>query len=177
MLTYLLDLTASGALGAILNLYRPIYFLMQSISLLVLPVFSRLASNSNDLLFIRKIQLLTTVIGGIVTLYGAILTLSAYPLLKFLYAGKYDDHMLLIPLSAVWTTGSAVTGLIMSALKAKNGVSAVSVIYAFSAFTTLTIAIPLMQIWRLEVAGVAGIITQPATVLVSYLVLKRRVLG
>lgn len=169
-----LGLAASAALGAVLNLYRPLNLVMQSIGLTILPIFGKLANHGSQRLFLRKTSLAIAVVGGIVALYGIIVTCLAHPLLNLLYAGSYDDYIFLIPIAAIWTTGSAVTGIIASALKVKGAVSAVPAIYAFSAFATLAIAIPLMQPWGLEGAAAAGIITQPVTALIAYLVLKRR---
>jgi O-antigen/teichoic acid export membrane protein len=146
-----LGLAASAAVAATWNLYRPVSIFMQSLDLVLLPTFSRWVDQGMPAPEMRRrITHLALLLGGAVALYGLILTLAAKPVLHLLYAGKYDEHRMLVGLFGVSSAASTVTGKFVLALKANGRTEVVSKIWGLSAALVMLGAFPLIKIGGLE---------------------------
>ena len=146
-----LGLAANAAVAAVWNLYRPISLILQSMGLVLLPVFSRWVSEGMSAHELRARTIRFAVLfGGVVALYGLAVTAVARPLLHVLYAGKYDEHWLLVGLFGLSTAASVVTGMFVLALKACGGAQPVAVIWGLSAGLVAVTAVPLMRVAALE---------------------------
>jgi len=114
-----LSLTASAAVAATWTLYRPISQFMQALGSLVLPAFSRTASEPDGYKRLKQRVIgITAIFASAVALYALVASIFAKPILHFLYAGKYDEHWILVILFGVALVFSTMTGVFISALKA-----------------------------------------------------------
>lgn len=151
LLPVFLGLAASAAVAATWNLYRPVSLFMQSSGLVLLPVFSRWVSQGMPPEQLRaRATRFALLFGGAVALYGLLLTAVAKPLLHLLYAGKYDEHWLLVGLFGLSTAASVATGMFVLALKARGRTQAVSKIWGLSAAVVTLSSIPLMKVGGME---------------------------
>lgn len=159
LIPIVLGLTAGAAVAAVWNLYRPVSLFMTSLGLVVLPVFSRWVSEGMvNQEFHRRATRFALIFGGVVLLYGLLLTAVAKTVLHLLYAGKYDQHWLLVGLFGLSTTASVATGMFVSALKAQGHTRAVSEIWGLSAILVALASIPLMLIAGLEGAILSAMV-------------------
>lgn len=146
-----LGLSAGAAVAAVLNLYRPMSLFMQSLGLVILPVFSRWVSEGmpGRVLRDRTIRF-AFLFGSVVAAYSFILTIEAKPLLRLLYTGRYDEHGLLVGLFGLSTTVSVVTGLFLSVLRAFGRTQVVSEVWGLPALLVGVSSIPAMHVAGLE---------------------------
>lgn len=154
-----LGLAASAAVAAVWNLYRPVGLFMQSLGLVILPTFSRWVDQGMPGPELRRrVMRLALLLGGAVALYGTALTAAAKPVLHLLYAGKYDEHWVLVGLFGMSTAMSIATGVFLSLLKARGRVHLVSGIWMLSALLIAILSVPLMYLAGLEGAIVAAVV-------------------
>lgn len=164
-----LGLTASAAVAAVWNLYRPVSLFMASLGLVLLPTFSRWADRGMEPGVLRdRVTRLAVVFGGATALYGLVLTAAARPLLHFLYAGRYDDHWLLVGLFGLSTAASSMTGIFVLALKSRGRTPSVARIWALSAVLVGSFSIPLMLAVGVEGAIVAAALAYSAACWIAY---------
>ena len=146
-----LGLAASAAVAAVWNLYRPVSLFMHSLGLVLLPMFSRWVSAGMEAQEIwRRATRFALLFGGAVALYGLLLTIGAKPVLRLLYAGKYDEHWLLVALFALSTTASIATGMYVVALKVYGRTKTVMEIWGLSAIVVTLSSVPLIEVAGLE---------------------------
>ena len=146
-----LGLGASAAVAATWNIFRPISLAMQSMSLLVLPTFSKLSRKETHRYLWKRLVIRTALLfAGGVLFYGMVMSIFAKPVLNFLYQGKYDDCWLLVTLFAISMTASAITQILVLALKSANKVELASAVWGVSAIGTLILGVPLMLTLGLE---------------------------
>lgn len=146
-----LGLAASAAVAAVWNLYRPVTLFMQSLGLVFLPMFSRwVSAGINSLELRRRATRFALLFGGAVAMYGLVLTIGAKPLLHLLYAGKYDEHWLLVALFGLSTAASTATGMFILALKACGRTEVASGVWGLSAVLVCLGSVPLMKVAGLE---------------------------
>jgi len=88
--------------------------------------------------------------GGAVALYGLVLTIGAKPILHLLYAGKYDEHSLLVALFGLSTAASTGAGIFILALKGYGRADVASGIWTLSAVLVSLSSIPAMKFAGLE---------------------------
>jgi O-antigen/teichoic acid export membrane protein len=161
-------LMASAAVAATWTLYQPISQFMQALNSLVLPAFSRLASEPKGQKHLRrKVIEVAGLFAGAAFLYALTVSIFAKPILHFLYAGKYDEHWMLIVLFGIAFVFSVMTGIFVSALKAVGRVKESTKVWLISTFATATLAIPFMKIWEVEGAVTAATVSYFAAFLVS----------
>lgn len=147
-----LGLAASGALAAIWNLYRPVSLFIQAIGLTLLPTFANWVHQGiSDKELQRKMLGLAFVFASAVGFYGFLLTVTAQPLLHWLYSSKYDQHWLLVPLFGVATIAAILVQIFIIAMKAQKAVARIPLIWGVSAPIILGTSILLMTL-----IGVAG---------------------
>ena len=150
----ILGLTASGALAAIWNLYRPVGLFIQALGLTLLPTFANWVCQGISYGKFQKRTLgLATVIASATGLYGFFLTMIAKPLLHWLYSGKYDQYWALVPLSGWATVAAVLAQIFIIAMKAQRAFVRILLIQSVSALTILVISIPLMIL-----TGVLGVV-------------------
>jgi O-antigen/teichoic acid export membrane protein len=146
-----LGLAASAAVAAVWNLYRPVSLFMQSLGLVLLPAFSRWVSDGMETHQLqRRATRFALLFGGAVALYGLVLTIGAKPILHLLYAGKYDEHSLLVALFGLSTAASMATGMFILALKAYGRTDVASEAWALSAVLVSLSSVPMMKAAGLE---------------------------
>jgi O-antigen/teichoic acid export membrane protein len=164
-----LGLAASAAVAAVWNLYRPVSLLMNSLGLVLLPVFSRWVSEGTGGSELRRRAMrFALLFGGAVALYGLLLTVVAKPLLHLLYAGRYDEHWLLVGLFGLSTAASVATGLFLFVLKALGRTQAVSEVWGLSAVLVSLSSIPFMQVAGLEGAILSAMISYSVACWMAY---------
>ncbi|RKX69972.1 hypothetical protein DRP53_06530 [candidate division WOR-3 bacterium] len=154
-----LGLTASAALAAIWNLYRPLGLIIQSLPLVILPVLSQWISQgmaTHELR--RRVTRLAMLFGGAGLLYGLCLTVFGRSILHFLYTAKYDEYWTLIGLFALRTTASIIMGVFITSLKAYEQTKIVATIWSLSAVVVTFTAIPLMMAGGLEGAALSAML-------------------
>jgi O-antigen/teichoic acid export membrane protein len=155
-----LGLMAGAAVAATWTLYRPISQFMQALNSLVLPAFSRLALKPDGQKHLRrKVIGVAGLFAGAAFLYALTVSIFAKPILHFLYAGKYDEHWMLIVLFGIAFVFSVMTGIFVSALKAVGRVKESTKVWLVSTFATATLAIPFMKIWEVEGAVTAATVS------------------
>jgi O-antigen/teichoic acid export membrane protein len=163
-----LGLMASAAVAATWTLYRPISQFMQALNSLVLPAFSRLASEPEGQKHLRqKVIGIAVLFASVASLYALTVSIFAKPILHFLYAGKYDEHRMLVVLFGIAFVFSVMIGIFVSALKAVGRVKESTKVWLISAFATATLAIPFMKIWGVEGAVMAAVVSYFVAFLVS----------
>ena len=146
-----LGLAASAAVAATWNLYRPVSLFTQSLGPVILPTFSRWVSQGLPGQELRKrVTRLAFLLGGAVAIYGLVLTLAARPILHLLYAGKYDEHWVLMGLFGVAMVASTMLRIFISLLKASGRVQEVPLLWGLSSFFVITVGLPSLWIIGLE---------------------------
>lgn len=146
-----LGLAASAAVAAVWNFYRPVSLFMQSLGLVLLPMFSRCVSDGMDSHEIRRrATRFALLFGGAVATYGLFLTIGAKPLLHLVYAGTYDEHWLLVALFGLSTAASTATGMFTLALKAYGRTEVASGVWGLSAVLLTLSSVPMMKVAGLE---------------------------
>ena len=107
-----LGLATGAAVAAIWNLYRPVGLFMQSLGLVLLPVFSRWVSEGLENNELRRRATHCAIFFGLgVALYGILLTIGARPLLHLLYSGKYDAYSeWVVWAGLIWTLAAVMNG-------------------------------------------------------------------
>ncbi len=153
-----LGLTASAAVAATWTLYRPISQFMQALASLVLPAFSRTASEPDGYKRLKQRVIgITAIFASAVALYALVASIFAKPILHFLYTGKYDEHWMLLILFGVALVFSTMTGIFISALKAVGRVKESTKAWFISTLVTVTLAIPFMKAGGVEGAVAAAV--------------------
>ena len=146
-----LGLAASAAVAATWTLYRPISQFMQALSSLVLPFFSRIASEPKGQKYLRRKVIWVGMMFAIFAAsYALIVSIIAKPILHFLYVGKYDEHWGLVALFGLAFVFSTITGVFTSALKAIGQVKESTKVWFVSIFVTVGLSIPFIKIWDIE---------------------------
>jgi len=169
-----LGLTASAVVAAILNLYRPISLLMQSLGVIILPTFSTWVHHGIPVSEVKqRVTKIALFFGGVVALYGFILTILAKPLLHLLYAGKYDEHWILIGLIGLMACSSIISNVFISALKAFNLVKHVVHLYLISVIIIVTLFYPLVMLLGLVGVLLLGTLSYVTICLIAYSKLKK----
>ncbi|MEM4202805.1 MAG: hypothetical protein QXS54_01920 [Candidatus Methanomethylicaceae archaeon] len=164
-----LGLAASAAVAAVWNLYRPVSLLMQSLGLVLLPVFSRWISEGMESRELRRhATRFALLFGGAVALYGLLLTVGAKPLLHLLYAGRYDEHWLLVGLFGLSTAASVATSVFLCALKALGRTQVVSEVWGLSAVLVSLSSGILIAMGGLEVALVGFALSYLIAGIIAY---------
>ncbi len=165
-----LGLSASGALAAVSNLFRPLSVLFQSVSLLVISgLSSQRAQSERGSSGPRqqgrdagRLALPVLATAGAAILYGALATGFSRPLLSALYAGQYDAYAVLVPVFALSHAASGLLQTLSAALKALGDARVVASTWAVSALLVAVLSVP-----ALELGGLVGIM---GLVVLSYLV-------
>jgi len=141
-----LGLQATAVIAAVVNLFRPLNPLMQSMTNLMLPAFSSLAKSEDDkatlMIQLRRFLLLCP---GSILLYGMLMTAFANPILHYVYGGRYDGHMLLVFLCALIYTGSMVVQVLTVILKVTENIRLVVYVWLVSAVLTTLFSVPMMR--------------------------------
>jgi len=141
----ILGLTASAAIAAIWNLFRPVSLFMQALGVTLLPTFANWVSLGISEGELHKRTLgLATAFAGAAALYGFLLTIIAQPMLHWLYSGKYDQHWVLVPLFGGATVAAVLVQIFIIAMKAQQAVARIPLIWGISALTIFVTSIPLM---------------------------------
>lgn len=163
-----LGLSASAAIAAVWNLYRPVGLLIQSLGAILLPTFSQWVYQGMSILqFRRRVERLALILGSAAAAYGAILTLFGKVILHLLYGGKYDEHWLLIVFFGVSVSASIATGAFVSAFKAFNNTFAVANIWGITALFVAVSIIPLIKIFGLTGAMMGFAASYSATLMIT----------
>lgn len=154
-----LGISASAILAAVWNLYRPVSLFMQSLGLILLPVFSRWVKNGMDPHQLRnRVIDLVLIFSGAVGLYGLVLSIGAKTILHLLYAGKYDKHWLLVVFFGLSTVTSTTIGIFILILKAYGQTDVAAKIWILSAVLVSLISIPMMKVAGLEGAIISVVV-------------------
>lgn len=160
----LLGLEKGAALAAILNLFRPLTLMMQSLTALALPEVSAVIhSKDAKNLLTTKIRILLFFSVGAAILYSTGLIVFADDILHYLYGGKYDQYVSLVILFALTFTASAVIQVHSLVIKASGNVRSLVSVWIFSSLIVIIIGVPLMLIG-------GGIIAAVGVFAFSYLI-------
>ncbi|HDD44313.1 MAG TPA: hypothetical protein ENG63_05585 [Candidatus Desulfofervidus auxilii] len=170
-----LGLAASAAIAAIWNLYRPLSLLFQSSASIFLPVFSNWLNTGMPLIEFRKrvINLVIIFIGIFLT-YGILITCFSKLILNFLYCGKYDRYILLVPLWSIALSASISINLFNMALKALGLVRYSSIIWGMSTGITLTLGIPMILFFGINGALLCLTFSYILAAVVSFLLVYKQ---
>jgi O-antigen/teichoic acid export membrane protein len=151
-----LGLSSTAVIAAVVNLFRPLHLFMQSISLLVLPAFSRQIQRESFTLSLRRqVVGLVAVSSCLAFLYGMVLTAFSDTLLHLIYQGKYDGYQGIVLLFALSYTASSAVQIFTMVLKAFQDTRSLLTVWSTSALIMTLLSIPMMVAFGL--AG--GIIT------------------
>ncbi len=169
-----LGLSASAAVAAVWNLYRPVSLFMQSLGLVLLPVFSRWVGEGLPVGEVRRRAMrFILLFGGAVAVYGLFLTVFAKPILRLLYAGRYDAHWLLVGLFGLSTVASMATGMFVLVFKARGKTREVSKVWSLSAVLVGIVSVPLMMVAGLEGAIFGVMVAYSIAALAAYVGITR----
>ena len=168
----LLGLTASAVVAATRNLFRPVSLAMQSLSLLLLPAFSKLAQTDvPGHRWNRAVLNATMLAASGAFFYGLIVSVLAQRIMHLLYGGLYDAHWMLAIFFALSSTLSIAKFVLGAALKSVGKVAVVSKARVASAAVVLILGIPAIVMWGLEGAlgvGVLGNVVAGAIIAREY---------
>lgn len=150
-------LTATAVVGAIWNLYRPITLFMMALPQILLPLFVQsFRANQCANEWNRRVWWSASAVVISFGVYVLAVSLAAPSVIHFLFNGRYDDYVLLVPVVGVVITAAGANQVFSAALKAKGQVGAVAAIHIVSLVILFSLCLPL--IW---LAGVNGAL--PAT--------------
>lgn len=118
-------LSGTAALRALNNLTMPLYQINTSLIALLVPMFVRAYENQGKEALDRRVKRLLLVGVGFTSAYGLVVVLLGYPLMHFVYNGKYD-HVATLPfllatagLPIIFTCSQIVNAALNSMRKVK----------------------------------------------------------
>ncbi len=155
-----LGLSASATIAAIWNLYRPVGLLIQSLGLVLLPIFSNWINGSIPIYIYRsRVLRLSALLGLVVAFYSLLLSINAEMIIDYLYSGKYNLDGVMIALFGISMAISVCTGILIVSLKAEGKVAKTTKIWLATAATMTIIGIPLLLTYNLLGALYSLIVT------------------
>jgi O-antigen/teichoic acid export membrane protein len=114
------------------------------------------------------------IVGGVVLLYGGVLSFFSSSVLNFVYAGRYSQDAGLVPLFMVSLAASAVTGVLTTALKSLELVRLASLVWVVSALVAIVFSPYLILSFNgVQGAGWALLITYSSAMVVAYIFIRR----
>jgi O-antigen/teichoic acid export membrane protein len=169
-----LGLGANATLAAVSNIFRPLSFGMQSITLLLLPTLSSRAekkTRSEKLVWRAKRMML--VFAGAAALYGLMASLFSNFILNVLYAGKYSNARLLVTMFALTNVASVIIQILTTVLKAHRNTRSIVPVWIVSTVVVTVFSVPAMKLWGLEGAVSTLVIGYSASAVIAWVMLKR----
>ncbi len=143
-------LEASAQVAVALNLLRPLYPVIRSISNVALPAASRSAADSAKTRGRDPLQVLSWVLPVTVIAYGALASMSSSYLLPRLYNNlRYQNCGMLIFVLALTYSATSALQVLSIQLKAQGATRALVRIWAFPALLTLLLAVPTLLVGNL----------------------------
>lgn len=179
LLPVLGGMEAGASLKALMNLIMPMLQAIWALSILLLPILVRArdeedtSRESPEFSSRMRLALITFVLGPVVFWLG--LGLFHYPLVDWLYGGRYTEHAALLWLLGLSPIVAAVKQVMSQSLKALERPDQLFWAYVVSAIATLTLGTGLVHLWGVVGAGVGFLISQvivAALALIFYLRLR-----
>lgn len=145
-----LGLGALAALAAVLNLFRPLNPLLQSLTAMLLPATaSQAATGDLDALRAQTRRFALAAAGGVAA-YGLVVSVFAGAILHHLYGGRYDGHVDLVVLFALTNVAATIVQVQTVLLKATGNVRAVPLVWGASAAVVLVLSAPALLLLGLR---------------------------
>jgi len=149
LIPILLGLTANAIYSAVWNLFRPLSLVIQSSSLILLPLFSKLTNHLNQFEFkFRIFQIWISFLLFFIS-YTIIMFLFGDYIMNHIYNGKYIGHKFLILEVGFFLSLSVGINIFVMALKSIDGVKLVKRIWLFSLIFIAISFYPLIKIYKL----------------------------
>ena len=167
------NLQDAGAYRALLNLFLPVMHITTALGGFLIPTFVNARSSAKFSKLICRLLILFVVTP---TIYWLILGLTAEPLIRFLYAGKYVEFSKLLWIAGLIPIISAVVAVSGAVLRALELPDKVFIAYACSTATMLTIGVGLLIMLGVRGALIGWLLSYAVTgaVLLSMAVIIQR---
>jgi O-antigen/teichoic acid export membrane protein len=157
-----LGLNTSAKASAALNFFSPLNSLMQSVSILMLPTFSRAFVNHNLYELRKKALLFSIPLAGGFLLYGLFVSMFSDNISRIIYNGKYSGLSPIVLLFTFSYTASAFVSVFTVVIKSVKMVRFTSYVWGISAVVSTIFTIPMIKFF-----GLRGAIM---TLAVSYII-------
>ena len=160
-LPLVLGLSATAAVSAVANIFRPLNLLIQSAGLVVLPALASIGRDGPEAELMRQeARRFFAILGGGVFVYGLAVTIFSGPILHQLYGGRYDGSGMVVLMLALMYLASVAVQVPTLAIKATGDARPLVRIWLISGVLTAILSIPAARVMGIE--GAIG------AVLVSY---------
>ncbi len=174
LIPILLGLTANAVYSAVWNLFRPLSLIIQSASLILLPLFSNLANSVDKFKFKLSFFKLWLFFLFFFLLYTIIMFLFGDTIMNYVYNGKYKKHEFLIIEVGLFLSLSVGINIFVMALKSIDGVRLVKKIWVTSLMFIIIFFYPLVKIYKLHGAIFSLIIAYFFSVIIAYFCLIKQ---
>ena len=145
-----LGLEKSALLAAVLNIYRPMVLVIQSLYSLLLPSFSRSLRQKQYASELKRVShrviTISAIFGAIMFLYGLAAVWGSDKIFFVLYNGKYEPSRSIIGIMGIMYVFSAMSGVLFTLLKAEQKIKTVASIQSVSAGAMVLVSIPAMYL-------------------------------
>ncbi|MGD9245552.1 MAG: oligosaccharide flippase family protein [Desulfobacterales bacterium] len=167
------NLQDAGAYRALLNLFLPVMHITTALGGLLIPTFVNAIGSTKFSKLICRLLILFVITP---TIYWLVLGLTAEPLIKFLYAGKYVQFSKLLWIAGLIPIIAAVVAVSGAVLRALELPNKVFIAYACSTATMLTIGVSLLIMLGVSGALIGWLLSYAVTgaVLLSMAVITQR---
>jgi O-antigen/teichoic acid export membrane protein/thymidylate kinase len=174
VVAYFSGLAGSGALKALLNLAMPMTQMYSAFSLLFISQAARLGHEKGW----KAVKVQAWRIAGLYTLgssaYWILVCLFRTQLIKFLYAGHYQEVVPLVPVIAL---ASILSGAAMGptiAIRAMRSPASVAAIYFVSSLVCVLVGVPACRAWGFRGAVICILLSSVISVLTGFRMLRSR---
>lgn len=168
-----LGMAQVGALKAIMTLFLPLTQSMAALKRLILPHLATVSDRDGYRGAADSVRnmMVIYVVGGLA--YGILVSLTAKPLFRLLYAGKFMEYTYLVPWAAVASLFGLPAHVIDMGLRAIRSPKSIFSSSCLSALACVCITVPLT--WAFGIRGaICSIIFSTAILLVILTVIFRR---
>jgi O-antigen/teichoic acid export membrane protein len=170
-------LAAGAYLKALMNLIMPMSQAIWALSILLLPVLVRARgedrAGTGHARFNSRVRLalIPFVLGPF--LYWLLLGLFNYPLVSWLYDGRYTEHAALLWILGLSPVVASVKQVMGQSLRALERPDRLFWAYMLSATVTLTFGTGLVWIWGVVGAAIGFLVSQGITAALALVLLRR----
>lgn len=165
-------LAAGGSFKALMNLISPMLQGIWSLSNLALPALVR-AREKGRAAFNSRLRFALISLVLVPAVYWVCLGLAHYPLISWLYDGRYAEHselLWLLGLSPIFAAAKLIMG---NSLRAHERPDWLLLAHAIPAAAALTLGTWLMYLWGVAGAGASLLLSQVVTVVLITIICRR----
>ncbi len=153
-----LDLKAAAAIGVATTLMRPLFPMIRSITLLMLPRVSVAITNRSDRHELRKyVRNWLYMCAGSALLYAVGISVLYEPISRHLLGNKYHGYAAVVFLFGLAYTASAAIQVLSVVIRAAEATRLIAIIWALPGVVTIVLAFPALI--ERSLLGVAGVFT------------------